>query len=613
MRFSTLGEIPTSKQTTEVFRGYNHGIKISDGEFYDMENLTSASFPVLSPRGARGTYVFTEGMKDHHPNGLIAKDALCYVDGRTLYINNEPVKELVLDDSKKQLISMGAYIIIMPDKKYVNTADLTDLGDIEATFTTSSNVRFQPCSVDGTVYENATISASEPQSPVNMQIWVDTSSTPHSYKQFSVTSSMWVVIPSVFVKASAPGIAAGFNDYDGVKMTGFDVDNIPQLKDLEGQTSILYGAHHEGDGADDYIIFTGLIDTEMTQSSPLTISRTMPNMDFIIESENRLWGCRYGTDVNGNTVNEIYASKLGDFKNWNCFLGITTDSYVASCGTDGRFTGAIAHLGHPIFFKETCLHKVYGNYPSNYQVQTNTCSGVMKGAGDSLAIVGTTLYYKSRNGICIYDGSLPSEISKMFGDVRYSGVDETMEDVLRNGAVAGAHGGKYYISMKSEVDGTWNLFVYDTTNGLWHREDNTRVEAFCSCKDELYFIEKGAIKTVFGSGVKDTEPVKWMAETGVMGTQISTSRGTSYMTDKKYISRLLIRMSLAIGSRVRVFIQYDSHGEWEHLSSMTGTTLRMFSFMVRPKRCDHFRLKIEGEGEAKIYSISKTMESGSDI
>ena len=37
----------------------------------------------------------------------------------------------------------------------------------------------------------------------------------------------------------------------------------------------------------------------------------MPNMDFVIESENRLWGCRYGIANNGEVVNEIFA-KMGD-------------------------------------------------------------------------------------------------------------------------------------------------------------------------------------------------------------------------------------------------------------------------------------------------------------
>ena len=103
---------------------------------------------------------------------------------------------------------------------------------------------------------------------------------------------------------------------------------------------------------DDYIVVIGILDTTQTISNSITIERRMPSMDFVTESENRLWGCRYGTANNGEVVNEIYSSKLGDFKNWNCFMGLSTDSYVASCGTDGQFTGAITHLGYPLFFKE---------------------------------------------------------------------------------------------------------------------------------------------------------------------------------------------------------------------------------------------------------------------
>ena len=46
---------------------------------------------------------------------------------------------------------------------------------------------------------------------------------------------------------------------------------------------------------------------------------------------------------------------------------------------------------------------------------------------------------------------------------------------------------------------------------------------------------------------------------------------------------------------------------------MTGSSLRSFSMPIRPKRCDHLRLRIVGEGDAKIYSITKTVEKGSDV
>ena len=50
----TLGYEYTEREVTDTFRGYNHQLKIDEGEFYDMRNLTSACFPLLSNRKKRG-------------------------------------------------------------------------------------------------------------------------------------------------------------------------------------------------------------------------------------------------------------------------------------------------------------------------------------------------------------------------------------------------------------------------------------------------------------------------------------------------------------------------------------------------------------------------------
>ncbi len=580
MKLPTLNEIATSRDFVAAFKGYNHNLQIGEGEFYDMKNLTSTYYPVLSPRPQRGTYV-TAG----DPQGMIAKDSLCYVDGTKFVINEHPI-EMGLNDEPKQLISMGAYVIIMPDKKYINTLDHTDKGDIEAEFVTTDDVTFSICKIDGADYEN--IADTKPEDPKNMDLWIDTSSTPHSLKQYSETSETWVTVPTTYIKISSPGIGTAFKQYDGVTISGIKAEELQSLN----ATMVIWKCNAE----EDYIVVVGMLDAVKTQTvaeGAVTVSRKMPNMDFIIESENRLWGCRYGVAVTGEVVNEIYSSKLGDFKNWNCFMGLSTDSYTASCGTDGQFTGAITHLGYPLFFKENCVHKVFGNYPANFQIQTTACRGVQKGCSKSLAIVNEILYYKSRNSVCAYDGSLPVEMSSVLGETAYSD------------AVACSHGNKYYISMKDTL-GEYSLFVYDTSKGLWHKEDNLAVNHFCSCRNELYYIPQDStdIKTMFGSGTVDADPIKWMAESGVLGL---------FTPDKKYISRLNIRMSLEVGAKVNVYVQYDSSGVWEIESQMKATSIRAFSISVRPRRCDHFRIKIEGEGNGKIYSISKTLEQGSDL
>ena len=190
-----------------------------------------------------------------------------------------------------------------------------------------------------------------------------------------------------------------------------------------------------------------------------------------------------------------------------------------------------------------------------------------------------------------YDGSLPTELSYAMGGKVYSD------------AVGGAHGNKYYISMKG-TDGVYNLFVYDAAKGMWHKEDDFKADCFCSCHGEMYAISGVQIVTLLGSGTQETQPVEWMVQTGIIGTD---------MPDMKYISRLTVRMSLAVGTIIRFFAQYDSMGDWVPLGTMSGTSLRSFSVPVRPRRCDHLRLRIEGVGEAKIYSITKCTEQGSDL
>ena len=196
---------------------------------------------------------------------------------------------------------------------------------------------------------------------------------------------------TTYLQISAAGIGKGFEKGDGVKIT---VDSI------EGLSNVFVNTEEDGkmstntyivDKTDDTITIIGIIDKAINVSNnELTIERKVPDMAFITECNNRLWGC-------SKDGHEIYCCKLGDPKNWNCFMGLSTDSYAASCGTDGQWTGAITHLGYPLFFKENCMHKVYGSYPANYQIQTTACRGVQKGCERSLAIVNEVLYYNRNN------------------------------------------------------------------------------------------------------------------------------------------------------------------------------------------------------------------------
>ena len=112
-------------------------------------------------------------------------------------------------------------------------------------------------------------------------------------------------------------------------------------------------------------------------------------------------------------------------------------------------------------------------------------------------------------------------------------------------AVAGAHGNKLYISMKDSTD--FNLFVYDTLRGMWHKEDNLAVEDFCSCRGQMYAISGKKILKLLG-GAEEQELVQWMVQTGDIG--ISSP-------DMKYLSRVTMRMAMEPDAAVRIYARYD--------------------------------------------------------
>jgi hypothetical protein len=268
-------------------------------------------------------------------------------------------------------------------------------------------------------------------------------------------------------------------------------------------------------------------------------------------------------------------------------------------GSDGKFTGAITYLGYPMFFKEDCLIKISVSSTGGHQTKETKCRGVQRGSERSLAILNETLFYKSTSDICAYQGSLPVGISDELGEVRYSD------------AVASTIGSRYYICMKDKK-GKPHLFVFDQKTGLWCKEDNTDVLYFCRHEDDLYYIDvvNKQMKSVGGTLLYDVEEKKpegkfdWYVESGSIGYN---------SPDNKYVARINVRISLEFGTNVDFYLQYDSSGEWEHKFNMCGTGTRTYTVPVITKRCDHFKYKLVGNGGCKVYSITKTIEQGSDI
>lgn len=575
-----------TRYTVDTFQGYNHGLKINGGEFYDMKNLTSSYYPVLSPRHKRAE--FNVGVDVH---SLYSKEKLLYVQNGELYYGGEQIIGFPYlypqHNDVRHMVSMGAYVVIFPDKVYLNTADLSDYGSIEAHFATEegTNVEYTLCTLTGENYENYSTGATAPEEAGNGSLWLDTSDTPHVLKKYSETDSMWVSLATTYVKITSPNIGKSFKEYDCVTISGSVVEDF--------NTDMIIWAC-----GDDYIIVAGIIDEMTTQNTAFAVDRNCPDMDFVCQGENRIWGCN-------SELNEIYCCKLGDFKNWRCYMGVASDSYAVTVGSDGDFTGAIRYGYYTLFFKENCIHKVYGTNPP-FEVSTNYVRGVQKSSDKSLCVVNETLFYKSPTGICAYEGGSSVTISDNFGTLYY------------DKAVGGAFRDKYYISMHN--GGKRALFVYDLNRNMWHKEDDIEILEMANNSSNLYMVVKKndenvlyiadseqAYGTFTGSlaGWSVEEAVEWEAVTGLIGLDVP---------EQKYFNRLICRLEISEGATVNVFVEYNSSGEWRHLESLTAQKNYGTAFPINPDyRCDHFRLKLTGTGDVKIYSLTFNLETGSEI
>ena len=587
MRYPEMAEMVRSTMTTETWGGYNHNLRIADGESYDEQNMASDEYPVLAPRKRRGVYA-----RPGSCQGLIEKDNLCWVDGSKFVMNGyeyEMGLSTEPEDCPKRMVGMGSYVIILPDKKYINTANTNDWGRIEAEWSSIGPVHMALCRGDGEQIDGAIEGKQAPAEPSDGQYWVDTGSTPNRLMVYSEVDAMWAEVGTTYVKLEAEGIDQAFSEGDGVEISG-----------AENEAAELMGSHVIWARGDGYLVIIGLL--PRSTDAEITIERKMPELDFVIESGNRLWGCRYGAARNGEIVNEIYASKLGDFKNWNCFQGISTDSWVGNCGSDGQWTGAANYLGYPVFFKQDHIHRVYGSMPSQYSIKDTVARGVQMGCGESLAMVNEVLIYKSRAGICAYDGSLPQEIGTALGKNRY--VD----------AIAGSLGDKYYLSMVDEQTEEPVVFVYDMGKNIWHKEDDMRVRQWCRARNDMYCIDdtSGNILCVTGTGETDEGKVEWQFVTGELGLKQNSGFATVVMPEEKYISKLQLRLSMEPGAELRVEIAYDGEEIWHKVASLRGGNLRSFTLPIRPRRCDWMRLRLSGKGMVRVYSLIRTMEGGSD-
>ena len=531
-----------------AFGGLNRNPGARDGALLACRDLTSDYYPVLASRGKRWKIADDA---DFYGNELYDWDGLVWLNNKTIYYRDAAFATFpdgVGGIAGQHFVGMGKFLYIWPMNWVCNleTGDLSPVrvqaadGNGEVGF----NVTFQDGTLNGEAAAMNTVAA------------VDTSFD--------------------FADFFRPGDAVKFQGAGALtKNAGTHI-----IREIEGNVMRFNENTFKEAGTAFYII-----------------GRSAPVFDWMCENGNRLWGV-------SNKDNTIYACKLGDPFNWFVYDGLASDSYAVAVGSKGNFTGCISYLGHPMFFKENHIYKMYGNKPSNFELQDHMTLGVMAGNGKSLAIAGETLFYNSRKGIMAYTGSAPRSVQEPLGVENIGSESKPI--------VAGSDGMKYYAAAKGN-----GLYIYDTRRGMWLQDDDWSeygtqgADAFALSAGLLYMKDSaGQIWCYCRESEAPTHigyaPASGMAE---LGDYYNYSNSSGSGTNRKYVTRLLLRVECE--NAITVKIMYDSSGTWQNAAEIPAMTKNSRVCSVPIMRCDHYRIKLESSGEWKLFSIAEDYVAGS--
>lgn len=587
------------KYTQVQFGGLRHNINCSDGEIFDMENISMDSYPYLTVREKRGKYIQAQGeaTQIYADNGamlIVAPSGITY--------NGIHIADTVSPETA-ELVRFGDRVVLMPDKKVINlkykligfyeqVADLPETAELYdgAAVRNLMSGEVHLYVWDGGAWVDNGKLVTDMDAVVENEAAVFMDGTLYDEKATANT------IKLTNVSAYELTEVMGFREGDAVTITGCKKltsnNKTPVIRQIEGvdKNNMELGVYLRFSD----FCFTmpenadGTTATEYTESS-ITIERKAPEMDIIFEHENRMWGAK---------GKEIFASKLGDPFNWNCFEGLSTDSYYLQTQDKGEITAGIS-FGYPRFFREDSMTTVYGSLPSAFQTKNTELAGVKSGEGKSLERMEGLLFWLSADGVVIFDGSKTYLQEQVFGDWQISKV------------ISKAGGRKLYMAADlgkhplADGERLTAVFCYDAQSGLWTKETDPGIKSMTYMEGTVYALTSDRIITMNGLCGKEA------AEIGI-SSYVEFGDFTDGDLNRKAVNRVQLRMELEEGAWVNIFIRYDGD-DWTRLQYLEAGKKRSVYIPVIPRRCDHYRIRIEGGGKWTLYSMARELYVGSAV
>ena len=325
--------VQNSRTLLWAFGGLNEGYGCSEAEYSAGINFSSRDFPALSTRKPRRKLRTLTGLNGmYHLNGLLT------VCGKDLVYTPDDGGETVtctdaVADSKKALVGLGTKILIFPDKVAFDTED----GSVSALGACwkaeGQSVEFAPCDAEGRTYTPTGVGREEPESPADGQIFLKVEDEEHPWRYdgtlevYSAASGNWTALPLDYCRITAAGAQEKFCQWDTVTVQGTAAKQAGQWEALDGDCVVyavtenslcvradpagdyFYGTLVQGTDAAQWTSLDGSQTRSIAAEQTVQLERRVPDLDFVTECDNRVWGC-------SSRENVIYACKLGDPTNW---------------------------------------------------------------------------------------------------------------------------------------------------------------------------------------------------------------------------------------------------------------------------------------------------------
>lgn len=581
------------------FGGLKHCRACGDGEIYDMENVSLDELPLLKARKQR-LKLDLSAMEDRAINEIYADNGkLLFVAEGNLILRG--VGTLITDlrpGARHQFVRFGDRVVLLPEMRLLNllytisgiknsTSELPESAATETAYAVQNTILYPPYYdiyvYDGTQWIN--------NGRFDQPMEADTA----KYISASLTAYFKADrITLVGVRLNDITQVNGFKAGDAVTISG--CADVPE----NNKTAIVRAI--EADGPVRCILhfsdncFTLPAGETSVNETNVRIRRVIPEMDFMFECNNRMWGAK---------GKRIYASKLGDPTNWYCFDGLSTDSWSIDTQTKGKILGGWSDY-YPYFLREDGMTYVCGTVPSGYQVYDKLgVPGLAAGEQQSIAHAGGLTLWMSREGVVVY-GSDSWRIEK-----------DALRDWNIQYMIGASAGTKAYFICNYGGKQTF-LLCYDSTTGLWEKQSGNRLTGLCYDGGTVY-----ALKRI--EAYPDEIPAEVLIVSGAGGDQADEDKvsgfvqfGDTYLNteDRKAVNLLLLRVELEQGATLQVQIMYDSSGTYETVKTIDATGEEMkkqqFDIPIQPRRCDHYHIRLNGTGEWTVYSLTQNVRTGTE-